>query len=213
MILIDPEDAIAEASFAFNELGADGLVMPTNIGAVYLGDPLYDPLLAEPDRRGLVVFVHPMALPCPLIPGIPAHGCDFLLSTVRAATTACPQRSPRRFPGIRFILTHAGGFIPYAVQRMSLALSQIMGGRSPESLRTDYRAFFCDTADEVTFFARQLDDLQLDTVCSKRSHEQTQPRCFRDFAISDLRRPRTGCKAQRRTSGRAILSDEAAHPR
>jgi hypothetical protein len=68
-------------------------------------------------------------------------------------------------------------------------------------------------AHEVTFFARQLDDLPLDTVCTKRSHEQTQPRCFRDFATTDLRRPRTGCKAQRRTSGRAIVSDEAAHPR
>lgn len=193
IMLLDPDDAIAEVSFALDDLGADGLFMPTNIGAVYLGDPLYDPLFAELNRRGSVVFVHPMALPCPLIPGVPAHVCDFLLSTVRAATTLVRNQVPQRFPAIRFIFTHAGGFIPYAVQRMSLTLSQIMDGRSPDSVRADYGSFYFDTAvatasatiagllafadptrilfgtdfpftqpDEVTFFTRQLDDLQLD---------------------------------------------------
>jgi predicted TIM-barrel fold metal-dependent hydrolase len=194
IMLLDPDDAIAEASFALDKLGAEGLFMPTNIGPVYLGDPRYDSLFAELDRRGSVVFVHPMALPCSLIPGIPAHVCDFLLSTVRAATTLVRNGVPQRFPAIRFILTHSGGFIPYAVQRMSLTLSPLMEGRSPDSVLADYRSFYFDTAvatapetiagllafadparivfgtdfpftqpDEVTFFARQLDELQLDT--------------------------------------------------
>ena len=195
IMLLDTEDAIGETSFAFDELGADGVFMPTNIGAVYLGDPLFDPLFAELDRRGAVVFVHPMALPCPLITGVPAHVCDYLLSTVRAATTLVRNAVPQRFPAIRFILTHAGGFIPYAVQRMSLTLAPLMDVRSPDSVLTDYRSFYFDTAvatapatiagllafadpahivfgtdfpftqpDEVTFFAAQLDDIQLDSV-------------------------------------------------
>ena len=98
MMLLNPDDAIGEASFAFDELGADGLFMPTNVGTVYLGEPVHDPLFAELDRRGSVVFVHPMHLPCPLIPAIPAHVCDFLLSTVRAATNLVPQRSSTAFP-------------------------------------------------------------------------------------------------------------------
>lgn len=146
MMLLNPDNAIAEASFAFDELGADGLFMPTNVGTVYLGDPVYEPLFGELDRRGSVVFVHPMRLPCPLISGIPAHVCDFLLSTVRAATTLVRNEVPRRFPRIRFIFTHAGGFIPYAVQRMSLTLTQIMPGRDAESLLADYRSFYFDTA-------------------------------------------------------------------
>lgn len=110
-----PDDAIVEALFAFDELGADGLFIATNIGAVYLGDPLFDPLFAELDRRASVVFVHPMALPWALIPGVPAHVCDFLLSTVRAATTLVRNAVPQRLPAIRFIFSHAGGFIPDAV--------------------------------------------------------------------------------------------------
>lgn len=194
IMLLDPDDAIGEASFAFDELGADGLFMPTNIGAVYLGDPLFDPLFAELDRRGSVVFVHPMALPCAPIPGVPTHVCDFLLGTVRAATALVRNEVPRRFPAIRFIFTHAGGFIPYAVQRMSLTLAPLVEGRSPDSVLADYRSFYFDTAvatapetmagllafanpahivfgtdfpftqpDEVTFFAGQLDELQLDS--------------------------------------------------
>jgi 6-methylsalicylate decarboxylase len=142
-----------------------------------------------------VVSVPPTTMPCQLIRGIPTHVCDFLLSTVRAATTLVRNAVPKRFPAIRFIFTHAGGFIPYAVQRMSLTLSQIMDGRSPESLVADYRSFYFDTAvatapetiagllafadpdrvvfgtdfpftqpNEVTFFAAQLDELQLDTT-------------------------------------------------
>jgi hypothetical protein len=43
--------------------------MATNIGTAYLGT-----LFAELSRRGSVVsFVHPMAVPSALIPGIPAH--------------------------------------------------------------------------------------------------------------------------------------------
>ena len=145
-MVLDPDDAIAETSFAFDELGADGLFMPTNIGAVYLGDPLFEPLFAELNRRGSVVFVHPMALPCAPICRVPPHVCDFLLSTVRAATTLVRNGVPQRFPAIRFILTHAGGFIPYAVQRMSLTLSPLMDGRSPDSVLADYRSFYFDTA-------------------------------------------------------------------
>ncbi len=72
--------------------------------------------------------------------------CDFLLSTVRAATTLVRNGVPQRFPAIRFIFTHAGGFIPYAVQRMSLTLSPLMEGRGPDSVLADYRSFYFDTA-------------------------------------------------------------------
>ena len=136
-----------------------------------------------------------MALPCALIPGVPAHVCDFLLSTVRAATTLVRNGVPQRLPAIRFIFSHAGGFIPDAVQRMSLTLSPLMEGRGPDSVLDDYRSFYFDTAaatapetiagllafadparivfgtdfpftqpDEVKFFARQLDEFQLDSV-------------------------------------------------
>lgn len=87
LMLLNSDDAIAETSFAFDELGADGLFMPTNVGKVYLGDRLYDPLFAELDRRGAAVFVHPLALPCPLVTGIvlPGRYGDVV-------TTESPQR-------------------------------------------------------------------------------------------------------------------------
>lgn len=31
----------------------------TNMGGIYLGDPVFDPLIEEWDRRGLLVIIHP----------------------------------------------------------------------------------------------------------------------------------------------------------
>lgn len=70
---------------AFGALGADGVILLANYDGTYLGDPVYDPLLSELDRRGAVVFVHPTAPPGPGVPGVPPFTADFLLDTTRAA--------------------------------------------------------------------------------------------------------------------------------
>lgn len=146
LALLDAEDALQESAHAFDELGADGVFMPTNIGQSYMGDPVFDPLLEDLNRREAVVFIHPMHLPCPMVSGIPAHVADFLLSTVRAATNLVQKGALQRFPNVKFILTHGGGFIPFAAQRFSRTLADSDPNRSQDDLYADYEKFYFDLA-------------------------------------------------------------------
>lgn len=123
LTLPDVEAAVAEAAHALDHLGADGVVLLANVGGVYLGDPAWDPLMAELDRRAAVVFVHPSSLPAPPVPGIAPFVADFLLDTTRAAINLARQRTFERFPRLRIILSHAGGFVPFAAERMARACS------------------------------------------------------------------------------------------
>ncbi|MDT5286047.1 MAG: 6-methylsalicylate decarboxylase [Mycobacterium sp.] len=146
LALLNTEDALRETEYAFDTLGADGVFLPTNVGSIYLGEPVFEPLFAELNRRSAVIFVHPMHLPCPAVPGIPGHVADFLLSTVRAATNLVRTSTLRRYPSLTVILTHAGGFIPYAAQRLSMTLASSLPQTTSEALLAEYRKFYFDLA-------------------------------------------------------------------
>ncbi|MFE5286010.1 amidohydrolase family protein [Nocardia sp. NPDC056611] len=143
--LPDIEGAVCEISYAYDDLDADGVVLLANSHGRYLGDPSLDPVMADLDRRAAVVFVHPSDLPGPTVPGIPPFAADFLLDTTRAATNLVMHDVPRRYPNIRFILSHAGGFVPYASHRIAAAIVAETG-RNPAECLEDLRGFFFDTA-------------------------------------------------------------------
>ncbi|MBL0887419.1 amidohydrolase family protein [Myceligenerans indicum] len=122
LTLPDVEGAVAEAEYALDELGADGVVLLANNDGRYLGDPGFAPLLELLDRREVTTFVHPGELPAPEVPGIPTFTADFLLDTTRTATSLILSGAIDRHPGIKFILAHAGGFVPYISYRILLTM-------------------------------------------------------------------------------------------
>ncbi|MBS0341310.1 MAG: amidohydrolase family protein, partial [Proteobacteria bacterium] len=115
----------------------------TNVRGVYLGDPSFDPLMEELDRRKAVVFVHPSELPTPPVPGIPPFVADFLLDTTRAGINMCRQGWMERYPSVKIILSHGGGFIPYAAERMARMCSA--DGNAERGIEL-LRRFYFDTA-------------------------------------------------------------------
>ena len=137
--------AISEARHALDHLKADGVTLLANSNSLYLGAPALDPLMAELNSRSAVAFVHPGALPGPVIDGIPPFAADFLLDTSRAAYNLVRNGVIQRFPRIRFILSHAGGFVPYAAYRMALAIAGETG-RGMNDLLEDFRSFYFDIA-------------------------------------------------------------------
>lgn len=145
LTLPDVDGALEEVAYAFDVLGASGVILLANTGGRYLGDPDDEPLLAELERRHAVVFVHPSALPGPPVPGVPPFATDFLLDTTRAAYRLVQSGAVRRHPDLRIILAHAGGFLPYASHRLMAALLA-EGGRSPADILEDLRSFYFDTA-------------------------------------------------------------------
>ncbi|MFQ6398721.1 amidohydrolase family protein [Nocardia sp. KC 131] len=143
--LPDVDGSVREIAYAFDELNADGVVLLANSRGTYLGDPSFDPVMAELDRRAAVVFVHPSDLPGPAVDGIPPFAADFLLDTTRAATNLVLRGVPRRYPNIRFILSHAGGFVPYASHRIAVAITATTG-QNPLDALEDLSGFYFDTA-------------------------------------------------------------------
>ena len=95
--------------------------------------------------RCAVVLVHPSELPGPSVPQVAPFAADFLLDTTRAAYLLVRSGIRRRYPDIKFILSHAGGFVPYASHRMALAITGDTG-RSPADSLDDFASFYFDTA-------------------------------------------------------------------
>jgi 6-methylsalicylate decarboxylase len=121
--LPDLDGALVEAAYALDELGADGLVLlSSHSDGSYLGDPRFDELLAELDRRRTTVFVHP-AIPtiaAHIQVDIPVFAMEFTFDTTRAAFNLAYTGALERFPNITWILSHAGGTVPYLAGRFSL---------------------------------------------------------------------------------------------
>jgi 6-methylsalicylate decarboxylase len=143
--LPDVEGAVAAAAWALDELGADGVMLLANSGGVYLGDPRLEPVMAELNRRAAVVFVHPAALPDAAVAGIPPFAVDFLLDTTRAAANLVRHQVPQRYPRLRFVLAHGGGFLPFASHRIALTLAELTG-RMLTDVLADLTNFWFDTA-------------------------------------------------------------------
>jgi predicted TIM-barrel fold metal-dependent hydrolase len=122
LTLPDVAGAIAEAEHALDVLGADGIVLLSNSAGCYVFEPDFAPLLAYLHERRAVVFLHPGELPAEPAPGIPSFTADFLLDTVRAATGLFLTGALERYDGIRWILAHAGGFLPYISHRVLLTM-------------------------------------------------------------------------------------------
>ncbi|WP_329331352.1 amidohydrolase [Streptomyces sp. NBC_00663] len=141
----DAVASAAEARRALTELGADGVTLLANSRGTYLGAEGQDSLWQTLDEHAAVVFVHPADLPAPPVEGIPPFAADFLLDTTRAAYLLVRNGIPRRYPNIRFILSHAGGFVPYSSHRMAVAIAAD-AGRSPLDVLDDFRDFYFDTA-------------------------------------------------------------------
>ncbi|MCV7176346.1 amidohydrolase family protein [Mycolicibacterium sphagni] len=138
-------EAAAEAARALDELHADGVVLLANNAGVYLGEDGQDDLFATLDQRSAVVFIHPADLPGPPVSGVPPFATDFLLDTTRAAYLLVRNSIRQKYPNIKFILSHAGGFVPYASHRMALAIMSDIGRSAADSL-DDFASFYFDTA-------------------------------------------------------------------
>jgi len=69
----------------------------------------------------------------------------FVPYTTRAAYLLVRNGIRTRYPKIKFILSHAGGFVPYASHRMAVAITADTG-RSWADVLDDFAGFYFDTA-------------------------------------------------------------------
>lgn len=137
--LPDIDGSLAELAYAFDTLHADGVVVETNHHGIYMGDKRLDPVMAELNRRGAVMFMHPTSPTCPccqaLSLGYPRPMIEFMFETTRAVTNLLLTGTLDRLPNIRLIVPHAGATIPVLADRI-VGLSPALG--LPEPLDPDH---------------------------------------------------------------------------
>ncbi|GBG37379.1 amidohydrolase [Mycobacterium montefiorense] len=139
------DESVSEVVRSLDELHADGVILLANAAGVYLGQDGQDDLFAALNARSAVVFIHPADLPGPAIDGVLPFATDFLLDTTRAAYLLVRNEIRRKYPNIKFILSHAGGFVPYASHRMAIGIMSETGGSLTDTL-DDFAGFYFDTA-------------------------------------------------------------------
>ncbi|WP_435158856.1 amidohydrolase family protein [Amycolatopsis sacchari] len=126
--LPDVDGALAELTRAYDELGADAVALLTNYHGRYLSDPVFAPVLAELDARGSVVTLHPTSPPGweGTALGRPRPMIEFPFDTTRCVVDLALSGTLAAYPGIRWIIPHAGAVLPALAHRVTV-LSLLTG--------------------------------------------------------------------------------------
>ncbi len=156
--ILDIEGSLREIEYALDTLKADGINMMTNIGDKWLGDPYYFPLFEELNRRKAVIYTHPYAPTCTtnmLAPLINDSIIEFATDTSRAIGTMLFTGAAHRFKDISFIFSHAGGTMPYILERYTRMplTDKKLADLVPDGVVNYLKRFYYDTAQASHPFA------------------------------------------------------------
>lgn len=155
--LNDPPAAARELCRAMDELGLPGATLFSNVNGIPLADTRFEPLYAAADQRKAVLFIHPTS---PV--GVEAMEQFWLMplvgfpfDTTLAAAHLTMSGIAERYPGIRWVLSHLGGAIPYLAERLDRGWEAFRECRAHLSRRPSevLREFWYDT---VNFDPRAL---------------------------------------------------------
>jgi len=145
--LPDVDSALKEIDRAFDQLKVDGVILHSNYDGIYLADPAFEPVSEELNRRGAVVFLHPTTPKgVKVLPGVPGPLEDYPADTTRAALDLVIAGHLSRFSATKIILSHGGGFLPYAATRFAELTSSVSPERTAEELTATMKLFYFDTA-------------------------------------------------------------------
>ena len=146
----DMDAAIAEARYCLETLRFHGISLFASYGEKFLGDGAFDPLMSYLDARAAVVHIHPGLHPSSRSLDLPWPGfmIEYPFDTTRAAVNLLFSGALERFGKIRFILSHAGGTLPFLAWRLSVApmIDKRLTQRSREQIFAGLRTFWYDNA-------------------------------------------------------------------
>jgi aminocarboxymuconate-semialdehyde decarboxylase len=104
-------------------LGLKGMRIGTNIGGIELGDRRFDPFWARAEQLGALIFLHPQGFTEPT--RLEAYYLDNAVGNPLETTLALAQMIFggvfERYPGLKLIAAHGGGYFPFYVGRFEQA--------------------------------------------------------------------------------------------
>lgn len=106
--------------YGIDTLGLDGVALFSNHAGSYLGDPAWDVVFAELDRRGAYAFVHPATPPTGLVlPNYPRWHFEYPFDTTRALVNLIYTGALERYPNIKLQFAHLGGTSLFLAHRIA----------------------------------------------------------------------------------------------
>jgi len=144
------EASLREIEYGLDVLKADGVALFTSYRDKWLGDPAFEPVMAELDRRGAVTFTHPEAPLCcrGLLTGVHESVLEYGFDTTRAIANLLFSGTARRYPRIRWIFSHGGCTTPFLAERLIRApgLNKALAAHVPDGVLTELQRFHYDVA-------------------------------------------------------------------
>ena len=150
--LTDVGRTLAEIEYAFVTLKCDGVIVFTSYKVderhYYLGNEMFKPIWEKLNSLSAVVFIHPNESPSPIISkALPQSVIDYPHETTRTAADLVLSGTKGLFPKIKFILSHAGGTLPFLAARIAGSVKVTSGhNMTPEEVTQELRSFYFDTA-------------------------------------------------------------------
>lgn len=149
--LPDVDAAIEEIRYALDVLKLDGIGLLSNYEEHFLGDPIFEPIFVELNKRKAVVHMHPSAPPASIVRPKFLNAdfvIEFTFNTTRAVANLIIGGTIERFPDVKIILSHGGGTIPFIRKRIAFydnAIKQRIGANLLD-LKEYFDHFYYDTA-------------------------------------------------------------------
>lgn len=119
--LPDVDGALEEIAYALDVLKLEGIGLLTNVNGIYLGDPQFDAIFNEANKRSAVVYTHPVS-PAPFAEislGFSAATIEYPFDTTRMILNLIATGTLRRNENIKLIASHGGGTLPYLAERIA----------------------------------------------------------------------------------------------
>ena len=115
----DPPGALGEIEYALDTLKADGIGLYSSYGDFWLGDARMAPIHEELNRRKAVVYVHPIEANCcrNIVKDVSDTVVEYGADTTRTIASLIFSGSATRYPDITWIFSHAGGMMPFVIER------------------------------------------------------------------------------------------------
>jgi predicted TIM-barrel fold metal-dependent hydrolase len=148
--LVDTEGSLREIAYALDTLKADGIALMTSYGDKWLGDPSFLPVMEELNRRKALVYTHPTTANCcvNLVPTQQPVMIEFGTDTTRAIADIVFSGNVQKFRDIRWIFSHAGGTMPFLIERFvrNPLLDPKAKASVPDGTLAELKRFYYDTA-------------------------------------------------------------------
>ena len=142
--LPDQDGSLREIEHSLDTLKADGIALWNVYGEKWAGDPAFAAVFDELNRRGAVVFFHPMRSSCCDFPG-QTSALDFDVETAQNIYSFLASGTFSRCPNIKFIFSHAGGAITVLYPRIIDAQERLKD-KIPHGVEYELKRLYFDTA-------------------------------------------------------------------